>query len=131
MEKFITFNMIVNFLTYFSVGMILLGAFTWLYVKVTPYDEFAMIKSGNVNSAISLVGAMIGFTLPVLSVSYHGINLLDFIFWSALAMSIQLAVFWPVYKWLDGSLHENKAAATLYAGLCVVVGLFNAFSLIP
>lgn len=131
MEKYITLQMVLHFLAYFSVSTALVGVFTWLYVKVTPYNEFVEIKNGNVHSAISLVGAVIGFTIPLLVASMYGISLVDFIVWACVAMVVQMAVFFVAYRYFDYKLHENMAAAVTYAGLCIITGLINGFSLIP
>ena len=54
-----------DFLIFFAVAIALLFAFTWIYVKITPYKEITLIREGNHAAAISLSGAMLGFALPL------------------------------------------------------------------
>ena len=56
-----------DFLLYFVVALLLLAAFVAIYVRVTPYREFVLIRGGNIAAAISLTGALIGFVLPLAS----------------------------------------------------------------
>ena len=50
-----------NFVRYVVVGFALAGFFIWIYVLVTPWREFALIRGGNSAAAIALVGALLGF----------------------------------------------------------------------
>ena len=34
------------FAAYFALGLLLLGAFVFIYIRVTPYKEIALIRSG-------------------------------------------------------------------------------------
>lgn len=42
------------FLAYFAAAIALLGVFLLIYVNITPYHEFELIRSGNLAAAISL-----------------------------------------------------------------------------
>ena len=55
------------FAAYFLLGLVLLGTFVFVYVRLTPYREIALIRGGNSAAAASLGGAIIGFVLPVAS----------------------------------------------------------------
>lgn len=49
-----------NFLLYFSVSIIFVLAFKFIYVKLTPYDEWHLIKEKqNTAAAIALSGALL------------------------------------------------------------------------
>lgn len=130
--KIITLQSLGLFLLYISVGVAMLAAFVRLYIFVTPYDEREHIPAGKVAPAVALVGAMIGFTLPLVSASYHGVNFVDYVVWGVVAGLVQLACFKVLYWLMPGHIEANNAAiATVYAGASVCVGLFNAFALIP
>ena len=52
-----------DFLIYLILALVLLTAFSWLYDKVTPYDEMQLIRDGNTAAAIAYSGAIIGLAL--------------------------------------------------------------------
>lgn len=130
--KYITLQALGNFLLYTFSSLILLGIFGKIYQWLTPYHEHESIKEGKLAPAIALGGALIGFTLPLLSVSYHGVNYVDFMIWAAIAGVLQLILFKALYWIIPMQIEEdNKAIGLIYAVLAFCVGLINAFSLIP
>ncbi|MGL5763637.1 MAG: DUF350 domain-containing protein, partial [Plesiomonas shigelloides] len=47
-----------SFALYFFTALIMLMVFKWAYVRVTPYDEWALVKEQkNVAAAVTLAGA--------------------------------------------------------------------------
>jgi putative membrane protein len=50
--------------------------------------------------AISLGGAMLGFTLPLLSMSFYGVNFIDFLIWSVIACLAQVIAFKLLYRFI-------------------------------
>ncbi len=130
--KYITLDAFLNFLLYAFSSIGLLGIFGLLYQLTTPYHEMSQIREGKTAPAIAMGGALLGFTFPLLSVSYHGTNYIDFLIWAGVAGSIQIVTFKILYWIIPMQIEENNCAiATLYAFLAVCVGLINAFSLIP
>ena len=118
------------FLEYFVAGILLFGAFLALYGWLTPYNERALIRDGNVAAAISLSGAILGFMLPLASAIAHSVSVVDMIIWGLIALVVQLAVFAVVNRVLPHfgeAIRAGKtAAATLLAALAIAVGLLNA-----
>jgi putative membrane protein len=111
---------------------VLLAVFGKIYQWLTPYHEHEQIKAGKLAPAIALGGALIGFTLPLLSVSYHGVNYLDFLIWAGVVGVLQIILFKVLYWLIPMQIEEdNKAIALIYAVLAFCVGLISAFSLIP
>lgn len=120
------------FAAYLGSGLAMLAIFTKLYMVRTPYDEAKDIREGKVAPAIALVGAMLGFTLPVLAASYSGLGLIDYLGWAATACLVQLAVFEAMHRLLPNQISTNNTAAALvFAGTSVAAGLINAFSMLP
>ena len=121
------------FLVYFGVALVFQAVFIALYMAVTPHHEVALIKQGNAAAAISLGGAVLGFTLPLASVIIHSVSLLDMAVWSVVALLVQLAV----YRLVDFLLREisrhieegNVAAATTLAVASLAIGMINAASM--
>lgn len=130
--KYITLAAVGNFLLYTFASLVLLGIFGKIYQWLTPYHEQESIRAGKLAPAIALGGALIGFTFPLLSVSYHGVNFVDFLIWATVAGFIQILLFKALYWVIPMQVEEdNRAIALIYAVLAFCVGLINAFSLIP
>ena len=120
-----------GFLAYLVAGIVLLGAAMAVYVRVTPLDELSLIRAGNSGAAITLGGAMIGFSLPIASSFQHSVNLVDAAVWSLVALGVQIAVFFAVAKLLGsdwrGAIERGETAgAILKAAVAIAVGLLNA-----
>ena len=128
----LTSSGIPGFLIYFGSSLVLLAAFTMLYVRVTPYDEAVEIGKGHMAPAIALAGAMLGFTFPLLVASFTHSDLQGFLAWSVISCLTQLAVFWGLHRLLPAVIETNNiAGATCFAAASVCVGLMNATSFIP
>ena len=129
---YVTIPAATAFFTYSLLSFALLAGFARLYLWVTPYNEVTQIREGKVAPALAFGGALLGFTMPLLSLSYHGSNLIDFLLWSLLAGVFQVVLFKLLYRILPMEASaDNRAVGTLYAFLALSVGLINAFSLIP
>jgi len=119
-----------SFLMYFGLGLALLGSFLALYGWVTPYEERALIREGNVAAAISLSGAILGFVLPLASAIAHSVGVADMVVWGLVALVVQVAVYFVVSRTMPHfaqAIREGRiAAATLLAALSVGVGVLNA-----
>ncbi|MFP2768953.1 DUF350 domain-containing protein [Oceanisphaera sp. KMM 10153] len=120
------------FLLYFSLSIVMLLLFKWLYVLVTPYDEWQLIKEEqNLAAAIALVGAFVGFSLAVASAAANSVSLLDFAVWGLIALVAQLLAFALVrlifLPKIAARINEGQVSAgAVVGGLSVAVGLLNA-----
>src|SRR5688500_14145112 len=127
MGKYLTLNAFLAFITYLGLGIALLLAFTRLYMWTTPYNEINDIRVGKKAPAVALVGAMFGVTLPLLSMSYHGVNVVDFLVWSVVAMGIQLLCFKILYWLIPAQIEaDNQAVGILFAGAAISVGAIGS-----
>jgi putative membrane protein len=119
-----------NFLLYFALALVLLAVFVAIYVRVTQYREFVLIRNGNVAAAISLSGALIGFVLPLASAIAHSVNPVDMVAWGAIALIVQLVVYAAASRLVPHfreAIESGRVApATLLAALAVSVGVLNA-----
>lgn len=119
-----------GFLAYFAVAVLLLAAFLLVYVNVTPYHEFALIRAGNSAAALSLSGALLGFAIPVANVIAHSDTLADLLAWGGIAGTLQIATY-LVARFSLPQLAEDipagrTASAVFLAALSVCIGLVNA-----
>ena len=121
---------VVPFAIYFVCAIALLAGFLAIYVRITPYREFALIRRGNVAAALSLSGAAIGFTLPLASAIAHSVVVEEMLMWGAIALVVQLLVYLAarsVFPELAQRIPEGCAAHGLLLGmLSLTTGIINA-----
>ncbi|MGL5567225.1 DUF350 domain-containing protein [Plesiomonas shigelloides] len=121
-----------SFALYFFTSLIMLMVFKWAYVRVTPYDEWALVKEQkNVAAAVTLAGAFIGYSLAIASAASNSVSLFDFIVWGIVALFAQIIAFLIVRFGLMPSfverINNNEiGAGIVMAGMSVSVGLLNA-----
>lgn len=125
-----TLSTLPNFITYIVVGGGLQGLFFLIYLWLTPYRELALIREGNTAAAVSLGGAMIGFTLPLASVISHAASVVDTALWSIVALIVQIAAY-VVARFIvpefGRAIPEGKLApAILKAAFAISFGMLNA-----
>jgi putative membrane protein len=113
------------FLLAFVVAGLFTIAFKYIYQWITPYNEKALIRAGNVAAAIALAGALIGYALS------HTVSLQEFAAWAALAGVIQIAAFTGVrlvaLPDVKARIENGETSIGIYlAGISIAVGLLNA-----
>ena len=126
---------LVPFLTYFVPALVLVMFFGGVYSRLTPHNEFGLIKEGNSSAAIAFGGSLIGFVLPLCTAIVHAVSLLDFLIWGLIALIIQLLTFAVVRLFLPGlskRISDDQVAAALFVALSsVAIGLVNAACMTP
>ncbi|HTY98857.1 MAG TPA: DUF350 domain-containing protein [Rhodocyclaceae bacterium] len=120
---------ILAFLTYLAASAALLAAFVAIYVRFTPYREFELIAHDNNAAAITLAGAVIGFTLPLASCIYYTQSLAEMALWAAITCLVQLAVFLALRKQAKRIEEGHVASAIMVATFSVAIGVLNAVSI--
>jgi putative membrane protein len=129
-EIFDSFAGFDDFLVYLALALVLTALFMAIYVRVTPYREFALIREGNMAAAFSLSGALLGFIVPLAAAVEHSVSLVDMAIWGVIALLVQIAAF-VAAKLMIPSITEDipagKAAQGFFLGcLSLGVGLINA-----
>ena len=118
------------FALYFALALILLALFVAIYIRVTPYDEFRLIRENNVAAAVSLSGATIGFVLPLASAIAHSVNPVVMLAWGVIGSLVQIVVYVAAARLVPGFDEAIKAGrvapAALLATLSIAVGVLNA-----
>ena len=111
-------------------GFVLIAIFFAIYTKVTPFDEISLIRKGNTAAALSLSGALVGFSLTVGSAILHTDNLLMLLAWAAGAMVVQLACYAVMARSLpdmNAAIEgDNVAMGSLMAVSSLSIGIVNA-----
>ena len=122
------------FLVYFCTALVAVVAYLFVYTRVTPHDEFQLIRDNVPSAAIALGLSLLGFVLPVVSAIAHSANVVDCLIWSAIALIVQIAVYFivkiPVPN-LSARIAAGELAAAIWLGLAsVAAGALNAASMI-
>ena|SRR5271167_2450615 len=123
----------VNYALHLIAAGLLLVIFFLVYTWAMPFKEITLIRQGNVAAALSLGGALIGFSLTVASGLVHTDALLSFLGWSAAAAAIQLLTYVLVTRLLHMSKQHiegnNIAFGLLLASISISVGAISAGAL--
>ena len=119
-----------NFLIYLGVSLALLYLYVWIYIRVTPWAEMALIRAGNMAAAFSLSGAILGFIVPLSAAVRFSVNLVDMVIWGVIALVVQVVAF-VVVKLLVPTLSKdieagNQAQGFFLGAVSLGVGLLNA-----
>jgi putative membrane protein len=117
---------LLSFVTYLGTAAALLAAFVWLYEKLTPYREFELLRQNNTAAAITLGGAMLGFTFPMMSSIYFTQSLAEMVLWAVLTGAVQFTVFTVKRGWAKQIEQGQVAPAIFVASGSVAIGLLNA-----
>ena len=121
------------FLSYFAIGVALTLLFGFVYVRLTPHAEFALIKENKPAAAIAFGGSLLGFALPLHAAISHAVSLADCVLWGVVALIVQLFAFFAVRALipdLPGRIARDERAAGIFAAaVSITVGLLNAASM--
>jgi len=120
-----------DFLLYFGLSIAFVVLFLAIYVRATPYREFALIRAGNPAAAASLSGSLIGFVLPLASAVIHSVNPWDMALWAAIALVVQILVYVVVRLLVSDvvarHIPEGKVGAGVFLGVVsLAAGILNA-----
>ena len=121
---------ILNYLIHLLLAAALLIVFFIIYTRVTPYDEVRLIRQGNQAAALSLGGAMLGFSATVASSLMHTADYQQFFAWAFGAMVVQLLAYVVTTRLLRMSKDQiesnNSAFGGLLGAISLSIGAINA-----
>lgn len=80
-------------LLHLGATLCLLAVGLFIYIKITPYDDLALIRSGNIAAAVSLSGAALGIGLPLAFSMASSVSLLEVVIWGSVALILQIVGF--------------------------------------
>src|ERR1035438_2507179 len=120
------------FLVYFCTGLFAVVAYLLVYTRITVHNEFQLIRDNDPAAAIALGLSLLGFVLPVVSAIAHAANVVDCLIWSAIALIVQIVVFFlvkiPVPN-LSARIASGELAPANWLGLSsLAAGALNAAS---
>ena len=123
---------LINFVLYFSVSLVLLLVFKFIYARITPHDEWALIKEDkNIAASIAFGGATLGFALALAGAASNSISIIDYVIWAGVALVAQVTAFGVVrfgfMPEIVARIKNNEiSAGIMLAATSVAVGLLNA-----
>src|ERR1700759_504305 len=122
------------FLVYFCTAIIAVVAYLLVYTRITPHNEFQLIRDNDTAAAVALGLSLLGFTLPVVSAIAHSANVVDCLVWSLVALIVQIVVYYvikiPVPN-LSAKIAAGEMAPAIWLGLSsLAAGALNAASMI-
>lgn len=122
------------FLVYFCTAIVAIVAYLFVYTRVTPHDEFKLIRDNDPAAAIALGLSLLGFTLPLVSAIAHSANIVDCMIWALIALIVQIVVYYvikiPVPN-LSAKIAAGEMAAAIWLGLSsLAAGAINAACMI-
>ena len=130
--EFVQFSLagLGSFLGYFVLAVLFVVIYLAIYVRVTPYREFALIRNGNAAAAASVSGSLLGFVLPLASAVIHSVNPLDMAIWAVVALVVQIVVYLVVRALMPGIVRhipEGRVGAGVVLGaVSLAAGILNA-----
>jgi putative membrane protein len=118
------------FLAYLGTALVAVVVYLVVYTWITAHDEFALINKNVPGAAVSLGLSLLGFALPVASAIAHAGFLLDCAIWSAIALIVQIGVYFlvriPVHQ-LSPRIAAGELAPAIWLGLASLsAGALNA-----
>ena len=121
------------FLIYFCVAGVLVTAYLYVYMWVTPHDELALMRANKPAAALSLGLSVVGFALPLTSSIGHSDGIVDMTIWGIVALAVQIAAYFlariPMPD-LSTRIANGEIAAAIWLGAAsVAAGMLNAASM--
>ncbi len=121
-----------NFGLYFGTSIAFVLVFKYLYICITPYDDWKLIKEGNnVAAAVALSGAFIGYCIAIAGAAKNSVSLIDFAVWGVVAMFAQFLAFAIVRFILVPKISEHIEnneipSGIVLASVSISIGILNA-----
>ncbi|MEL6117377.1 MULTISPECIES: DUF350 domain-containing protein [Photobacterium] len=121
-----------SFVVYFAISIVFLMLFKIIFVRITPYDEWKLVKEEkNTAAAITLSGSILGYALAISGAASNSVNFIDFSIWGVVALLAQMLAYVIVRVGFMPRIAERIEAGEIPAGLLmaatsVSVGLLNA-----
>ena len=121
---------IVAHLVYFGVASVAVVVFVAIYVTVTPHHEFRLIRQGNTAAAISLGGALLGYSVALAKAVSQSESIAGMLLWSGVALVAQLAAYGItrlILPQLPSHVDEGRTASGIcLAAIAIAIGMLNA-----
>lgn len=114
----------------FATALGLLGVGIAIYMLVTPFDEWRLVREGNVAAGVVVAGTLVALALPLAATLATSYAAIDILLWGIVALVVQLATLLVAITTIRNlrTMIEagNVAIALVLVGIQVAVALLNA-----
>ena len=114
----------------FAATLALLGIGMACYMAITPFNEWRLVREGNVAAGVVVAGTLVALAMPLAATLATSLLVLDIVLWGLVALVIQLLTFLAaasLLRGLRGMIEAgNIAAALVLIGIQLAVALLNA-----
>ena len=121
------------FIAYFCLATVLVIAFLLIYTRLTPINEFELVRKNVPGATIALGLSLLGFAMPLASAIAHAADLIDCAIWGVVALIVQIITFYAVrvpVPDLSNRIAAGDLAPAIWLGLAsVTAGLLSAASM--
>jgi len=76
-----------------SVTLAMLTLAVVVYIRITPWDDLGLIRSGNVAAAVSLGGAIVGLALPLAFAMSASVAVFEILIWGPVTLILQIIAY--------------------------------------
>ncbi|BBU87378.1 DUF350 domain-containing protein [Escherichia coli] len=123
---FIGVAMVITYVIFYPAHPI----FLFIYSKITPHNEWQLIKNNNTAAALAFSGTLLGYVIPLSSAAINAVSIPDYFAWGGIALVIQLLVFAGVRLYMpalsEKIINHNTAAGMFMGTAALAGGIFNA-----
>ena len=113
-----------------AATLVLLGIGMACYMAITPFNEWRLMRDGNVAAGVVIAGTLVALAMPLAATLATSVLVLDIVLWGLVSLVIQLLTFvaaTAVIRGLRGMIEAgNVAAALVLIGIQIAVALLNA-----
>lgn len=121
---------LLAFCSYFFIGLAMVMVFLFVYSRVTPHDEWQLIKNNNFAASLAFSGTLLGYVIPLSSAAINSVSIPDYLAWGFIALLVQLLVYGGVRLYMpklsEKIINRNFAAGLFMGTAALAGGIFNA-----
>ena len=114
---------LLAFSAYFFIGVAMVIIFLFIYSKITPHNEWQLIKNNNTAASLAFSGTLLGYVIPLSSAAINAVSIPDYFAWGGIALVIQL-LYMPALS--EKIINHNTAAGMFMGTAALAGGIFNA-----
>ena len=111
---------LLAFSAYFFIGVAMVIIFLFIYSKITPHNEWQLIKNNNTAASLAFSGTLLGYVIPLSSAAINAVSIPDYFAWGGIA----LVIYMPALS--EKIINHNTAAGMFMGTAALAGGIFNA-----
>ena len=105
----------------------------FIYTKLTPYRELALVQQGNMAAAITFSALVVSLALPLAACLVHKVSIWETSVWGLVSLILQLLLFRvtdAIFKGIPERIEANEVpAATVFASFKIAGSILLAFAI--